>query len=251
MSDIKTVRGNPSAAEWNREDGYRTLIEVGEDYPYRVFGADMLNTMMARIGVILDDVSVHCSEFSAGFRLTLHAPDDLPKARSDFIHISPEQNTFVMVTPELVTTSESLRKYSIFERNCYFKLEHQLRFFKSYSQSKCTLECLTIYIKNKCGCVHFSMPSKLKCAKQLELKWKIKHFYWILGQKGTRICTIKDMLCYYNNKKSFDKELVVNKCECLPDCHSINYLTEIAQAPYHYFEDDDVIEMTNTINTTG
>ncbi|XP_055382442.1 pickpocket protein 28-like [Condylostylus longicornis] len=103
-----------------------------------------------------------------------------------------------------------------FRRQCYFQKERYLKFFKKYNQRNCQTECLANHTVRKCGCVPYFMP-KLK---------------------STPICGLSNFECCHLaekelNKLEYDDDFddVVDgreeKCNCLPDCHSISYDTEI------------------------
>lgn len=157
--------GNPDAPHWNIEDGYQSNVNESKLYPYRVFGSGMRDSLIATFGISLDKSHQLCSEFAPGFRLSLHVPDELPRLPNDFIHIAPEQDVYISVKPNVITTSHGLRSYAPHKRGCYFESERKLRFFKFYSQSKCEAECFANFVKEKCHCVPFSMPSKEICSK--------------------------------------------------------------------------------------
>lgn len=134
------------------------LIDIDKYlYPHRVFGAGLRNAAFMLMGIELDRAHEYCSVYGQGFRLSLHTPDVLPR---DFIHIPVEQEIYISIKPNFMMTSRGLRNYSPKRRGCYFKSERQLRFFKSYDQHNCELECLTNYTKESCNCVRFSMPRK-------------------------------------------------------------------------------------------
>lgn len=153
-----TVIDAPNAINWNIENGYKSNIK--NTYPYRVFGRGVPETLSVSLILLIDDSYDKCNEFSRGFRLSLHSPDELPLS-DDFIYIAMDQDAYVSVKPNVIWTSNGLRNYLPKERGCYFKSERQLRFFKMYNQRMCELECLTNFTKNSCGCVKFSMPSEL------------------------------------------------------------------------------------------
>lgn len=44
-------------------------------------------------------------------------------------------------------------------RQCFFGDERQLKYFRTYTQRNCEMECVSDYITKKCGCTRFSMPS--------------------------------------------------------------------------------------------
>lgn len=64
------------------------------------------------------------------------------------------------VEPDLIKTSEAVRRFRPEKRKCFMRNERYLRHFQQYSQPNCLLECLTNYTLQKCGCVQFFMPSK-------------------------------------------------------------------------------------------
>lgn len=155
-----TVEDNRNASYWNIEDGYEMNVNESEIYPYRVFGAGLRDILTMILGITVDDVHSLCSELAQGFRLLLHLPDELPRLPDDFVFIPIEQEIYISIKPNVITTSKGLSSYTAEERGCFFRSEHNLRFFKKYSQQKCELECLANFTKNSCGCVTFSMPSE-------------------------------------------------------------------------------------------
>lgn len=155
-----TVADNRNASHWNVEDGYGSNVDESEIYPYRVFGAGLRDILTMILGITVHDVHSLCSELAQGFRLSLHLPDELPRLPDDFVFIPFEQEIYISVKPNVITTSNGLRSYSPEERGCFFRSEHHLRFFKMYSQQKCETECLANFTKNECGCVTFAMPSE-------------------------------------------------------------------------------------------
>lgn len=234
--ELLTVNGNKNATYWNLEDGYQANVKESDIYPRRTFGAGIRDSLVTFLGIHLDKAHQLCSLFAPGFRLSLHAPDDLPRLPNDFIHIAPEQDVYISIKPNVITTANGLRKYASQERGCYFKSERELVFFKSYSQSNCELECLANYILRECGCVHFSMPSMVKVFICI---LKIKPFILpFSGENNTKICTMYDMVCVTFAETIFGQDLVVQQCDCMADCTSISYHVELSQAQSKYFEDD-------------
>lgn len=159
VPELLTVENNPNATHWNVEDGYNSNFNKSKLYPYRVFGVGIENTMHIHMESLTDDFYKICSVSAQGFRIALHLPDQLPRLPSDFIQIPIEHEIYISIKPNMITTSNGLRKYSPEKRRCFFRAERHLLFFKSYSQQNCELECVTNYTKNECGCVQFWMPS--------------------------------------------------------------------------------------------
>lgn len=113
--------------------------------------------------------------------------------------------------------------YSFYNRRrkCYFQDEGHLRFFKSYTQVNCELECLTNHTLTKCGCVKFYMPRNSQ----------------------TRVCGIAKLSCCNDAeteliqmkfKGSLERSGYKKQCDCLPSCTTISYDAEISQAGYDF-----------------
>lgn len=151
---------NPNATHWSVEDGFDVDVNETEVYPYRVFGASSRDVLNVMLGIEVDKSNEFCSELAHGFRVSLHTPDEIPRLPDDFIFVPIEQDVYISVKPNMIATSIGLYGYSSDERGCYFKSERRLRFFKSYNQENCELECLANATIDACGCVKFSMPSK-------------------------------------------------------------------------------------------
>lgn len=159
-SELLIVRNNPSATKWNSENGYRSEVNESELYPLRVTGSNLLKSLQIKGNIILDKSFMYCNFFTLSFLLSLHRPDELPDLLKDLTFVPPENAIEITIKPKKTVTSEGLHNYAPQVRGCYLRSERQLRFFNSYSQNKCELECVANYIKVKCGCVQFDMPSK-------------------------------------------------------------------------------------------
>lgn len=155
------MRDNPNATHWNMEDdNYQSSVNASNMYPHRVFRAGIHDSLRVMTNIVMDISHEFCIEIAPGFLLTLHMPYDLPQIQNEFIHVPPEHNFFISIKPKMITTSDGLRSYAPHKRGCFFKTERRLRFFKSYSQKKCEMECLANFTQIECGCVRFYMPSE-------------------------------------------------------------------------------------------
>lgn len=163
--ELMTVANNGNAtAYWNVENGYMNNVNQSNTvYPHRVFGCGLRDSLLIILGITLDDSHHICSDLAEGFHLALHSPDKLPNLPEEFIHIPVEQDIYISIKPQMITTSNALRKYTPTERGCYFKTERQLRFFRTYNQQNCERECYANFTKAQCGCNRFSLPSKRNC----------------------------------------------------------------------------------------
>lgn len=75
---------------------------------------------------------------------------------------------------------------------------------------------------------------------------KLKLFFVFSGNKDTNVCSMVDIRCYTDAHDRFTKELLIRKCDCLPDCTSVTYDVEIAQGQSRYSDDTDALR--NALN---
>lgn len=98
--------------------------------------------MTLRLMMERKDIDYACKGAVNGFRLTLHTPDEVPRTASHFYRIPFDAETLIAITPRGISTSEDLRNYKPKKRQCFFPGEKRLKFFKSYTQANCKMECL-------------------------------------------------------------------------------------------------------------
>lgn len=147
----------------------------------------------------------------------------MPQVSKHYLRVPLLEEVIISVKPNMMTTSESLRTYHPWARQCYFSNERHLRFFKIYTQRNCELECLSNYTLSRCGCVKFSLPRTA----------------------NTPICGSNRIDCYNEAedellqkffKDGLDKTRVPDdsECKCLPSCTSVAYDAEISQAKFDW-----------------
>ena len=148
-------KSNPNVSHWSIESGYEH--EFGKDeYPIRVTGSDQIATLEINLVIDKQNDDRLCPEAFTGFLLYLKSPTAEKRFQAMLL-----EDTHIHVAPEIITTSNGLRKYSPERRGCFYQSERQLRFYKTYSKSNCFIECWTNLTKEHCGCVEFSMPSMI------------------------------------------------------------------------------------------
>lgn len=118
--------------------GYKT--DEAMTYPLRVAGSGAQSGLHFKSSLRREDEDQSCNQFS-GFRIALHTPDEMPKLLTDYHHIEVGHSTLIKVNPRKSSTSERLRSYKPEQRECYFKGEKSLQFFKHYNLENCKLEC--------------------------------------------------------------------------------------------------------------
>lgn len=200
---------------WSLERGY-PKNEPLKTYPARVVSAS--NKASFDVGLISyrNHLDYACSGPTQGFKVIIHAPDDVPSLSRAIVRVSLEKYVVIVVKPIMVTTSDDIAKYSPKKRNCFMDNERQLRFFKGYSDKNCEMECITNYTLKECGCVKFSMPRT----------------------PDMPVCAEDKIACYLDAE---DKMIMDNfrstdpnkdDCNCLPSCTSLEFDTEISQADF-------------------
>lgn len=65
--------------------------------------------------------------------------------------------------------------------------------------------------------------------------------FWSTGDNQTEVCPYVRIFCDYKVQVNFTNDLMVEQCQCLPDCTSIKYDVEKSVMPY-WKEEDDRIE---------
>lgn len=163
-------------------------------FPYRIIGSGRKAGISIVLRMRRKNIDYACKDTAEGFRLTLHNPDELPLPTAMFHKIPIDAETLVVLQPRVMSTSDNMRHYKPVKRQCYFPGEKRLKFFKSYTQSSCKLECLA----GEWVCVHIE-----KSFDYLIESNRAAHFLKICNcvkfhmphQKGSRICNQKDVRC--------------------------------------------------------
>lgn len=106
----------------------------------------------------------YCARFVSSFlprrQIIIHTPVEVPTTINGYIRIPSNQETVIMLKPNMLRTNNALRTYDPIGRQCYYEEERYLRFFRVYTQRNCEMECITNYTVTKCGCSAFYLPSE-------------------------------------------------------------------------------------------
>lgn len=94
------------------------------------------------------------------FQIVLHNPVETPKMSAFGTVLAPGRETRMIITPHIITAADELRKISQEKRQCLFNNERSLRFYRTYTQRNCALECEANFTLEFCKCVLYYMPSK-------------------------------------------------------------------------------------------
>lgn len=219
---IKYPKHDKNSTHWDFQMGYEN--KNADSFPYRVIDSGFRAGLNIKLSVKKSDLDFNCKGLVQGFKIALHSPGELPRLWDQFFQIPLEQQVLVAVRPQVLTTADGLKGYGPTARQCYFNNEKQLKYFKTYTQWNCELECLTEYTFKRCGCVKFSQPHNTNLP----------------------VCNATKLKCYQNAKKMLmlqkldanlrednDNETsdsYGHECHCLPSCTSIKYDAEISQS---------------------
>lgn len=154
------TKNNKNISDWDYETGYVERSKKPR-YPNRVFNSGFGTGIELFLRAYEGDFEYRCNEYH-GFNVILTVPGESHTMIRNSFKVPLERDVQIAVKPKWITTSDGLRKYEPHKRQCFFQSERKLRFFRIYTQMNCEDECLANFTKSNCGCVHFSMPSKLK-----------------------------------------------------------------------------------------
>lgn len=143
---IRNWKNSLNSSYWTREVGYTDTETASEYYPFRVFdtdskiypyrvsGAGPDNALNISIYFPRDELDPLCNRSARDIKFYLHSPDELPEP-SHYFHIPIGKRVSVSVKPNIIVTSNDLRSFSPWRRQCYFNDERKLRFFKGKNNS--------------------------------------------------------------------------------------------------------------------
>lgn len=140
------------------ENGYQDELTDGQ-YPLRALKSGQKESLELVLNSHAQDVEYICSGTSeGGFNIYVTAPGESLQSAKE-LQVKFSEDIQITIKSKIITTAKALRSYSSMQRGCFYDFERQLRFFKSYTENNCLVECLANLTKKKCECVGFSMPS--------------------------------------------------------------------------------------------
>jgi hypothetical protein len=99
------------------------------------------------------------------FQLLLHNPVETPKIADFGSLIAPGREYRVEISPIINNATRSLSNVKEAARQCAYSAERYLRFYRTYTQEHCNLECEANFTFDVCSCVPFYLPST--CAQMV------------------------------------------------------------------------------------
>ncbi|XP_056641252.1 pickpocket protein 28-like [Diorhabda sublineata] len=211
---LKDFHKSPKTENWNMENGYST--KAVKTYPQRALRTGAKNALYLIFKVHISNKEFECAQDESGYRVTVHSPSNLPDVADNHISVPLSNRVLAVITPRIIQTSSSVRRFQVTARDCYFESEKKLKFFHKYSQENCLLECKSNYTLIQCGCVGIHMPK----------------------EQGTPLCLLQEQYCIERAEDLFsfnNEDLEVTEglhqqtgCNCKPACNEITYDTELS-----------------------
>ncbi|CAH2042277.1 unnamed protein product, partial [Iphiclides podalirius] len=212
-NDYFHTYGNTKSA-WSLESGYESN-STAESYPFRGLVHDFDLTLLTDVR----DIDRRCRGPVQGFQIWLHNPAELPHMSQNFFRLSLKYQSNVIVKPILTKTSHYLVDYSPLKRRCYFSKERYLKYFRTYTESNCRLECAANYTIKQCDCV----PSYLPHGPNTKICG---------GGKSQCIIEALEELSLANSKLDVTANEKNKACGCPKACTELKYITEVSQDIY-------------------
>lgn len=205
------------SVDWNAEKGYDASMPA-DVIPWRPYGAGLYYGLTLALDAGLDEY--YCSSTAgAGFKMLLHNPVETPKIADFSFSITPGEETRVIVRPRINSANPSIISIAQKKRKCFFTAERKLRYYRTYTQRNCILECEANFTQQLCDCVQYYMPKS----------------------SNTPICGKRDEMCAKRARRAmevklYDEDLTnplnvteIPSCNCWPACFEINYRIEMSQ----------------------
>ncbi|KAL6445649.1 hypothetical protein ACFW04_000866 [Cataglyphis niger] len=205
------------SVDWNAEKGYDANMPP-DVIPWRPYGAGLFYGLTLVLDV--ESSEYYCSSTAGmGFKMLLHNPVETPKIADFSFSITPGEETRVIVRPRISTATPSIISIPQKKRKCFFTAERKLRYYRTYTQRNCILECEANFTQEICDCVQYYMPKSAK----------------------TPICGKRDEQCATRARRAmetklYDEDLTtpinvsrIPSCNCWPGCFEINYRIELSQ----------------------
>ncbi|EDV55604.1 pickpocket protein 28 [Drosophila erecta] len=187
---------------WDPESGYPAQLPP-KYYPAPASGTGITLGFTAVLNGEMGEY--YCSSTNGpGFKVYFHNPIEVPKVKEAGLisAIGYETNYRIeMVRAEAVPAIRSISRDG---RQCLFRNEKELIFYRIYTRLNCENECLAAFLYETCSCIPFDHP---------------------LIYSNASICSMVDMSCVRRAQRASNRPGWA-KCrqKCLPSCFDINYL---------------------------
>ncbi|KAK9752065.1 Amiloride-sensitive sodium channel [Popillia japonica] len=191
--------------DWTPQKGYTINASI-DALPWRSPGAGAHLGLSVVVDAQLD--SYYCQTTnSAGFKVLLSNPIETPKMADFGFFMRPGLEARIVIKPQKVESTETLKNIDVSKRQCFFPEERYLQFYRSYTEKNCKLECQANRTLRSCNCVPYFLPKN----------------------RTTRICGKKQDNCVKRIKAIMEKPTLRQECNCLPGCYELWYEKSFSQ----------------------
>ncbi|KAJ9579993.1 hypothetical protein L9F63_004376, partial [Diploptera punctata] len=88
-----------------------------------------------------------------GIQVMLHRSSQFPEiGKKTFVPEEENCSFHIEITPSMTESSLGVRALSIAQRKCLFPDEANLKYFRTYTEENCLMECRLDYMEKMCGC---------------------------------------------------------------------------------------------------
>ncbi|KAK5641663.1 hypothetical protein RI129_010210 [Pyrocoelia pectoralis] len=240
-SDRKLSDRQPDS-EWTLEEGYLENASLIA-FPRRTLLSGPSGGLDLTFMTLQSDLDYLCGDALQGYDVILHHPAQMPATKAGYFRVGLNQDVIATVKPNMMRTSDELKRYTANDRNCYFMTDRKLRFFKVYNQQDCLMECLANFTLATCRCAEFYMPrdnlTSVCGAKQQHcINYAARKF--LESEVSFRIENVDNFDIFEN-----DTNLIVPSCNCLQSCSSLSYDASISQSDWDWKKGRNIVSSRN------
>jgi amiloride-sensitive sodium channel len=110
----------------------------------------------------------------------LHSPVETPKISSFGSFVSPGRETSIEIHPTVGMATPALANIEKEKRQCVYSAEKQLRFYRTYTQRNCIMECEANFTLMFCQCAMYYMPSTIYIFLSFKILFIIYIYIYLL-----------------------------------------------------------------------
>ncbi|XP_037941630.1 pickpocket protein 28, partial [Teleopsis dalmanni] len=230
---IKNLTNNDKTqpVDWDPETGYNTNLSKSY-YPRPAKGTGVSMGMSLMLNAEIDEYT--CSSTNgAGFKVSLHNPIETPHIKETGLTIPIGYETRVRIDAVRTEAVESIRSIAIDSRQCLFKNEVELLYYKYYTRRHCESECQSQYVYENCNCIPYNLP---------------------LVYSNSTICTAKESFCVKDAELVWMVQTNITcRSKCLPSCFDLSFIADTFSSPLakrNYLIPSVILRNMNKTNVT-
>ena len=222
--------------------------------PYRVTGCGYPTGLSVLLSPQIDDYFGSYLN-SYGFRILIHDAYNVADQNADTKVVTTRRESFIRINPESTYATTDIQYMPKSERNCLFGHERKMAYMQKYSFINCMAECRSQIMFERCNCVPLYMTNNGSYPLCL-----LRQMKCVLANRGGCLhLRPLNILIYLHSYRLeiFTRAVLDNNrtlfqnmdstegfpCNCLPDCESNHYPSEITTGRLN------VKESFNKINT--